>query len=269
MPMLETAQRAMAWALDRGPAELPDGLFGGTSNRVLLGMKVHANTISHARLVALEDTFPRTRALMGHDRFNERSRRFAGLPGATMQPLAGIGQGFPSFLAEDGEPAPVVGLARFEWLWLEAYHAAEALPLRLATLAGMAENALLEVEIAAHPAARCCCPDRAVFELLGEQVPGLGNADVILIARPDAEVLVSPATASMARILGSVIGTCGNRTTIGNLFTDLTEPASLERGCKDRLPPDDFMPALVALLEAGVLQDMASVPHRSNNGWER
>lgn len=262
--MLEDAQRAMMRAIDLGPAELPEGLFAGTLNRVLLGMKVHANTISHARLVALEDTFPRTRALMGHDRFNERSRRFAGLPGATAEPLAEIGKGFPNFLAEVGEPAPAVGLARFEWLWLEAYHAAEALPLRLAALAGMAENALLEVEIAAHPAARCCCPDRAVLELLGEQVPGLGNADAILIARPDAEVLVSPATAAIARILGSVIGACGNRTTIGNLFADLTEP-----GCKDRLPPDDFMPALVALLEAGVLQDMASVPHRSNNGWER
>lgn len=262
--MLETAQRAMMRAIDLGPVELPEGLFAGTLNRVLLGMKVHANTISHARLIALEDTFPHTRAMMGHDRFNERSRQFAGLPGATIQPLTRIGKNFPDFLAEDGEPAPVVGLARFEWLWLEAYHAAEALPLRLAALAGMAENALLEVEIAAHPAARCCSPDRAVFELLGELVPGLGNADAILIARPDAEVLVSPATAAMARILGGVIGASGNRTTIGNLFAGLTEP-----GCKDRLPPDDFMPALVALLEAGVLQDMASVPHRTNNGWER
>lgn len=264
MLMLEDAQRAMMRAIDLGPTELPDGMFAGTLNRVLLGMKVHANTISHARLVALEDTFPRTRAIMGYDRFNERSRRFASLPGATMQPLAGIGKGFPDFLAGDGEPGTVVGLARFEWLWLEAYHAAEALPHRLTTLAGIDESALLDIEIAAHPAARYCCPDRAVFELLGEQVSGLGNADAILIARPEAEVLVSPATAAMVRILGSVIGPASNRSTIGNLFADLTEP-----GCKDRLPPDDFMPALVALLEAGVLQDMASVPHRSNNGWER
>ncbi len=40
---------------------LPDDLFAGPHERVLVGMKVHANTISHARLVALEETFPRTR----------------------------------------------------------------------------------------------------------------------------------------------------------------------------------------------------------------
>ena len=181
-----------------------------------------------------------------------------------MQPLARIGKYFPDFLAGGGEPDSVVGLARFEWLWLEAYHAAEARPLRLAALAGMDESALLEVEIAAHPAARYCRPDRDVFALLGEQVLGLGDADAILIARPDADVLVSPATAAMVRLLGRVKDANENRTAIGNLFTGLTEP-----GCKDRLPPDDFMPALVALLDAGVLQNIGSVPHRTDNRWER
>lgn len=264
MLMLETAQAAMMRALDGGPDELSEGLFAGSYGRVLMGMKVHANTISHARLVALEDTFPRTRTLLGHDRFNERSRQFTGLPGATAQPLAGIGRDFPGFLAEHGEPDSTVDLARFEWLWLEAYHAAEALPLPLAALAGMNEGALLEIEITAHPAARILRPDRAIVDLIGEEVPGLGDAAAILIARPHADVLVSPATAAMVRVFGRVMDPGEIRPTIGNLFAGLTEP-----DCKDRLSPDDFMPALVALLEAGVLQDIGRGPDDTDNRWQR
>ena len=80
MPWLDQGQSAMMAALDHGPAHLPDGLFIGSPERVLAGMKVHANTISHARLVALEETFPRTREAIGHDRFNAHSRLFLDEP---------------------------------------------------------------------------------------------------------------------------------------------------------------------------------------------
>lgn len=247
MLTLETTQTAMMRALELGPGELPDGLFACSRTRALMGMKVHANTISHARLVALEDTFPRTRTLLGHDRFNEHSRRFTGLPGVTARTLAKIGTDFPAFLGDSGEPCVAASLALFEWLWLEAYHAPEAAPLALVSLDGMDESALLEIDIAAHPAARIICPDRGVFRLIGEQVPGLAEADAILIARPDAGVLISPATSAMSRVLAPLKFPAS----IGNLFVGLTEP-----GCKDRLSPDDFMPALIALLEAGAVTQL-------------
>ena len=247
MLMLEATQTAMMRAIDLGPSKLPDGLFAGSHARVLTGMKVHANTISHARLVALEDTFPRTRALLGHERFNEHSRRFAGLPGVTARTLARIGTSFPGFLGETGETCAAVDLAAFEWLWLEAYHVAEGQALQLAALAGIAENALLNLRIAPHPAARIAWADRAVHRLIGEEVPGLADADAILIARPEADVLVSAATSTMVKVLTAL----EFPDSIGNLFARSSEP-----DCKDQLPPDDFMPALIALLEAGALQQV-------------
>lgn len=247
MSLLERQQHAIMMALDEGPAWLPDDLFAGGHLAAIRGMKVHANTISHARLVALEDTFPRTRALLGHERFNQHSRRFTGLPGVTAMTLARIGTDFSHFLGEVGEIRATVDLAAFEWLWLEAYHAAEAPPLRLAALAGMDETALLDAAIAAHPTARIIRPDRAVHRLIGEEVPGLADADAILIARADAEVLVSPATVAMVTIFHAL----EFPGSIRNLFACLTEP-----DCKDRMLPDDFMPALIALLEAGALQQV-------------
>lgn len=247
MLMLEAAQTVMMQALEFGPSELPDGLFAGTRARTLTGMKVHANTISHARLVALEDTFPRTRALLGHERFNEHSRRFAALPGVTARTLAQIGTSFPGFLRETGVTCAAVDLAEFEWFWLEAYHAAEAHALQLAALAGIEENALLDLTIARHPAAKIIQADRAVHRLIGEEVPGLADADAILIARPEAEVLVSVATSAMAKVFTAL----EFPESIGNLFARSSEP-----DCKDQMPPDDFMPALIALLEAGALQQV-------------
>jgi hypothetical protein len=163
---LEQVQAAMMQALDHGPEFLPNHLFAGTHARILAGMKVHANTISHARLVALEDTFPRVLALLGHARFNEHSQLYLEQPGVTARTLAGIWETFPAWLATCGETCAAVDLARFERLWLEAYHAEDAVPLRLADLAGLDEQALLKVAIAAHPSAVIDAFDRSVLEAI-------------------------------------------------------------------------------------------------------
>ncbi|OBV11957.1 putative DNA-binding domain-containing protein [Erythrobacter dokdonensis] len=244
MPWLDGGERAMMMALDHGPAHLPDNLFSGSRERVLAGMKVHANTISHARLVALEETFVRTRAVIGHDAFNRLSRLFLEQPGVTGQPLAMIGTGFDAFLAGQGEAVGAAGLARFEWLWLEAYHAADAEPLALTALAGHAPEALLEVTLAAHPSARAEPLAPPVRALLASDVPELEHAEAVLLVRPHAEVLISAASLEMVRILALA----HNPQTIGNLLALTGEhPGDEEQQA------DANMQALVALINAGAL----------------
>lgn len=234
----------MMAALDQGPAHLPENLFSGPRERVLAGMKVHANTISHARLVALEETFVRTRAVIGHDEFNRRSRLFLEQPGVTRQPLAMIGTGFDAFLAEQGDTAGVSDLARFEWLWLEAYHAADAEPLALAELAGLAPEALMAVRLAAHPSAR---PDYLVPQvraLLASEVPDLEHAEAVLLVRPHAEVLISAISATAA----GTLTLAHNPQTIGNL---LALPG--EHSDDEEQQAEANRRALVALINAGAL----------------
>lgn len=234
----------MMAALDHGPAHLPDNLFSGSRERVLAGMKVHANTISHARLVALEETFERTRAAIGHDAFNRHSRLFLEQPGVTGQPLAMIGAGFDAFLAGQGEAAGVPDLARFEWLWLEAYHAADAEPLALTALAGLAPEALLAVRLAAHPSARADRLAPLVRAELASEVPGLEQAEAVLLVRPHAEVLICALSAAAA----AVLALAHNPQTIGNLLALPGEhPDDEERQA------DANMQALVTLINAGAL----------------
>ncbi|MBA4046816.1 MAG: DUF2063 domain-containing protein [Erythrobacter sp.] len=240
MRWLDGGQAAMMAALDHGPAHLPEGLFAGTPERILAGMKVHANTISHARLVALEETFPRTRTTIGHDRFNALSRQFLEEPGVGAHPLATIGNGFDAFLrkAEAGEGA--ADLARFEWLWLQSYHAADAPPFRLVDLAGMGAEALLEVVLTAHPAAFAGRFASLVHDVIGDEVDGLAMAEGVLITRPDSDVLVTPAGAMTI----AMFALAQNPITIGNLLA----PSGEEHN-----DAEAAMPALVTLIEAGAL----------------
>ena len=242
---LEETQAAMMRAFRDGPAHLPDGLLRGGRMRALLGMKVHANTISHARLVALEDTFPRTRNLLGIGKFNDLSRHYLDWPGATAHPLAQIGEDFAAFLGATGETRASADLAAFEWAWLESYHAAEAPALALADLAGVGEEALLQIALTRHPAACMLELDRLVHRIIGEEVPELANAVAMLLTRPGEQVLVSSATAAMAAIFARI----DKPVSICNLLETCAEPEG-----KDRLLPDGAMAALIALMEAGALQ---------------
>lgn len=181
----------MAATLAHGPARLEPALFAGPVDRLLLGLKAHANTISHARLVALEDTFPLTRDAIGHGGFHQLSRAYLDMPGATAAPLAGIGHAYPDFLASRGAARGHVGLARAEWAWLLSWRAADATPLELGTLAGCSEDALLATPIRVHPAAHLLTlsePAGAPFAAFGD----VCGARILLFTRPREAVLVTP-----------------------------------------------------------------------------
>lgn len=244
MRWLDTGQSAMMQALDHGPAHLPPDLFAGSPARVLAGMKVYANTISHARLVALEDTFPRTREAIGHDRFNAHSRLFLEQPGVTARALAEIGAGFDQFLVVQGESSGAGDLARFEWLWLAVYHAADAEPLALDVLTDAPPEELLEHTLTRHPAAVAARFDPLVHDLISAQVPGLAAAEAILIVRPRAEVLIAPASVLMAEILAAA----ENPVTIGNLLADVGESNDNKEAAVAAI-----MQALVALINVGAI----------------
>lgn len=206
-------QTAIAATLLRGPDHLPPDMFAGDAAAVLRGLMVHANTVSHARLVALEDTFPRTRAYLGEAEFNRVSRAFIDVGGAKGRSLSLIGAGFADWLAN-----PLAAdLARVEWAWLESYHAADAPALALADLAGLDEAGLLGLAVRRHPAARAVMLSRAAAPLVD---PGFARSvRVLLVARPDADVRLSAIDAADAAVLDMA----SEISPLGNLITHLTE----------------------------------------------
>jgi hypothetical protein len=224
--------------LQKGPAAYPDGLFAGSADRALLGLKAHANTISHARLVALEQTYPRTLEHLGHAAFNALSRDFIEQPDVRQRKLMQIGEGFSAYLAQHTDPL-VAGLAAVEWAWLESYHAADGPALELADLAEYDEAGLLEMAVTVHAATRIVPVAAAVAEVLSELASAGTAAAAILVTRPQASVRLQALTRAQAAIAASA----DNCATFGNLLQCAVETQG----------EAEALPAVFALIEAGAL----------------
>lgn len=228
--------------INKGPRALHPDLFTGPIDRILLGLKAHANTISHARLVALEETFPMTRADMSEEHFNQISRLYTETPACRASDNNCIGASFLDFLRAQNVVQDILDLAHIEWAWLESYNAAEADVLAVAALADLDEAAMLELAIARHPAARMVTLHAPLSPQIASQLEQLGNVSdpaAILITRPDSEVLLQPITAAASTIFSATT----NVSNMGNLLT-----LALEQGGDDApLEP------ILTLISAGAL----------------
>jgi hypothetical protein len=232
MSMLEVLQQDWARAITRGPDHVPWAAFAGEAATIIRAMKIHANTISHARLVALEESFPRTRACLGDADFNRLSRSY--LDGGYHIRLAHnqIGAAFPAFLASDAAMPQVASLARFDLAWLAAYHAADAPALTLAGLAADGAEAMLATRVRRHPAARVVALAPGLAPAADDALPA--SALLVLITRPLAAVDIAAITPSVAALLPS--------------RADVTDMGALLEQAGD-----DGAPLVAQLIEAGAL----------------
>ena len=162
---------------------------------------VYRNNVASSLIEALEAAYPVVRRLLGEEYF----RAVAGLHALQDPPRSPImlhyGKGFPEFLARF-EPLSshpyLVDVARIERAWIEAYHAAEAEPLRLEALADIPAHRVADLRFTLHPSMRLV---RSAYPALTiwhanrlEQSPSsidlASGGQEILIVRPAAEVEV-------------------------------------------------------------------------------
>lgn len=237
--LLDDQARFIA-VLQKGPSAFPHGLFADAPERALLGLKAHANTISHARLVALEETYPRTCEHLGDAAFNALSRDFIERTEVRPRKLMQLGLGLADFLADRVHDMAAVDLARIEWAWLQSYHAAEADALQLADLAGLDEQGLLTLGLALHPAAQLIEAQTPLARLMPELAesasPGMRH---LLITRPAHEVLLHPLPDLSADLLTQV-----------HFPTPMRNLLSL---AIERAGEAEALPAIFALINAGAL----------------
>ncbi len=218
MLSLSDAQGNFIDTINEGPDRLDALLFAGSNDRVLLGLKAHANTINHARLVALEETFPLTRQEIGEAPFNLLSRDYVETADARAADSNHLGQNFAVFLQEQLLDPAIVELAAIEWAWLESYHAADAVALSVTELAGLDEEALLNMTLVLHPSARVVSTTAplaaAIVELAGTR------PHAIMTLRPEAEVRLVPLDPLQSML---VLHAKQENCTLGNLLAVVIE----------------------------------------------
>ena len=238
MPSLADAQANFVATINEGPAALDPSIFSGPADRVILGLRAHANTISHARLVALENTFPRCREAMGDADFNRLSRDYCETASARALDSNAIGAHFAEFLGACGAEASLVDLAKIELLWLASYDAAEADHLALTDLAGLSETDLLELTVTAHPAANILSLSTTISTGLPELREYTG-CFAILTTRPEAMPVLTP----LSELETEIFAETRKNATVGNLLE-----LSLEQGVEE-----DALAPLLTLINAGSL----------------
>ncbi len=231
--------------LHNGPGHCPEDLFSTSISRTIGGLKAHANTVSHARLIALEETYPRTMqrldALYGKGHFNTLCRDFVQRDEAKAAAMMRIGAGFSDFLKESDTDAASADLGAIEYAWLESYHAADAEPLTLAHIAGLQEETLLALPLRIHPSVRIVALSAPLAEEL-EELKEHRDAAAIVTVRPDAEVLFHPWPPETARIFAATAAADEKNRTLGNLLA----------GAAELVGDDNVQPLVLSLIQAGI-----------------
>jgi len=168
---------------------------GGTPSR---RFGVYRNNVFASLTDTLAARFPVTARLVGDDFFRAMARVYVETVPPDSAVLLRYGAGFADFIADFPPAGPVpylAGVARLEWAWHVAYHAADAAPLPLAVLtemAGDAANAILTL----HPSLqilRSPYPVVTIWQLAareGEDEPARLPADGedALVVRPKLDV---------------------------------------------------------------------------------
>ena len=117
---------------------------------------VYRNNVMVSLITALEQKFPVSRKLVGDEFFKEMARGFIRQERPSSPLIFQYGDGFPEFIdgLEAARSVPYLGdVARLEVMWTRAYHAADATPLDIATIAGTDPEVLVGSGVVALPSA--------------------------------------------------------------------------------------------------------------------
>lgn len=213
------AQNDFMAALHKGPDHIPSHMFSGSAYRAFIGVKAHANTISHARLVALEDTYPKLRERLGEAHFNVLSREFIEKDEALRSDINNLGAKFADFMVDKKEDSASIDLARIEWAWLQSYHAANSEALTMQHIAALDEDGLMAMPLKFHPSVQYVNLHAALAQELGIDAAQAKGTIAIAIVRKDNQVLIFPHDPAQRQ----VFQICEKSLRMGNLLEDTIE----------------------------------------------
>lgn len=112
---IDDAENSLITTIREGPESLDPDLFEGPIDRILLGLRTHANTIHRARLRVLEHCFANSRSALGDADFRKASDAYVDTFEGRASDLNNIGRGFPTFLRSQAEYTDIADIADQEW----------------------------------------------------------------------------------------------------------------------------------------------------------
>lgn len=199
MRSLADIQRDFAAAIRDRDAPPPPGTAGRGGEFPAKRFSVYRNNVHVSLVEALADTYPVVARLVGEAFFRAMARAHVGEQLPRTPVLIDYGDRFPDFIAAFGPAASLpylADVARLEWAWNRAYHAADRAPLTAAEIARVESERLPAAGFVLHPSLRIVASDWPVLDIWetnsndAEVQPvdlSAGGVDVAVL-RPDLEV---------------------------------------------------------------------------------
>lgn len=134
-------------------AATPRALARKTGTAPARRFAVYRNNVYASLIDVLASRFPVSTRLVGEEFFRAMARAYVQKEPPRSPVLLRYGASFADFITVFPAAAPVpylADVARLEWAWHEAYHAADAEPLSLAAFKGVADHAE-RATFALHP----------------------------------------------------------------------------------------------------------------------
>jgi len=254
--MWRKTQKQFAAAL-RDPGTAVPATISDTGGKVSLKrFNVYRNNVAAGLIDALAATYPVVHALVGDDFFKGIARNFTRLFLPDNPVLQNYGADFPDFIGTQNETTSTPYLsdvARLEWAWNKAYHAADKVPSSIAALADAPDELVANIGLRFHPSARLiqsAWPIVSIWQahqendpqsLLG-QLPDRGEQ--ALVVRPDMTVHIS----TLDPVAYSFIKALYDGQTLGQ-----ASPLVIDRG------PLDLSGHLAALFDTGAIVGLSDL----------
>lgn len=186
----------------------------GGEAQIAAGVAVYRNNVRAAYLRALEDSFPVIARLVGDGFFRYLAHEYLHAHPPKSRLVARYGDHLPEFLGSF-EPAAslpyLADVARLEIAWLRAYHAVDVPPLRPDELFDRIGEDPNRARLTLHPSMSLLSsrhPIHTVWRHNHERREGKlqlsSIGEHVLIARPEAEVVVTPLSTEVWRALDNI-----------------------------------------------------------------
>src|SRR6202000_1754839 len=193
----------------------PGGVMGPRGKGAVRRYNVYRNNVTVSLIDALVTIYPAVQRITGTEFFRAMARFHVRATPPTSPLLFEYGREFPAFIEryEYAQALPwLADIARIERAWLDAYHAADALPLPPNALAQVPADRLGDIVFAAHPATRIVrskFPAVAIFATNRNEGPVTplrsSDAEDALITRPELDVEVRRLPPGNATFLARLI----------------------------------------------------------------
>jgi hypothetical protein len=199
--------------LDPG-RDVPAGLIDGHGQPAVRGFNTYRNNVVAGLIAALKESYPIVARIVGAEFFAGMARHYIREHPPVVPMMSAYGEQLPQFI--DGFEAAaeleyLSGVARIEWAWIEAYHAADAVPLEAVAINTFAQA---DVVFDIHPSLRVVESDHPIFtvweihatDTAPDSVTIPAQPQDVLIVRPDSNVqvhLLPPGGALVVRAVRS------------------------------------------------------------------